>query len=415
MSKIMRKNDFPALQLQENRHKIVYLDSAATSMRPEFVLRAQEEFYKNDAANPHRGLYAMAQRSTDAYDGARKTVADFIGAKFEETVFTRNTSESLNLVAYCYGPIAMRRGGQTGANIVVPIVEHHSNLVPWQVLAKNHGAELRFMYVDKETGELPDSEIDAKIDAGTKIVAFTHVSNVLGGVLPINKIIAKAKSVGAVTVLDCAQSAPHMPLNLPATGVDFAAFSGHKMYGPMGAGVLYGRLELLEEMPPFLYGGDMIEDVREQETDFLPPPSKFEAGTQNAGGAVGLAAAIEYIKSVGWEEIERNERALMQSLMQGLTAMPDISIVGSRDVNALRYGVVSFNVNEVHPHDVATILDEYGIAIRAGKHCAHPLFAYMNIPFRASCRASLGLYTTQEDIDALLKALPEVRRRMQLV
>ena len=411
----MRKNDFPALLQEVNGHKIVYLDSAATSMRPFSVLKAQEEFYSLDGANPHRGLYQMAQRSTDAYDGARRIVAEFIGADFDETVFTRNTSESLNMVAYCYGPIAMSRGARAGANIVIPVSEHHSNLVPWQILAKNHGAELRFLYVDKETGLIPDSEINTKIDAGTKIVAFAHVSNVLGSKLPIEKLIAAAKRVDAVTVLDAAQSIPHMKLDMHALDVDFAAFSGHKMNGPMGIGVLYGKKTLLEEMPPFLYGGDMIEDVLEQETFFLPPPSKFEAGTQNAGGAVGLAAAIKYIESIGFDEIEATEKRLMRRLVEGLLAIPEVSIIGEKDPGAERFGAVSFNIDEVHPHDVATILDDYGIAIRAGKHCAHPLFAYMQIPFRASCRASLGLYTADEDIDALLAAIPEVRRRMHLV
>ena len=206
-----------------------------------------------------------------------------------------------------------------------------------------------------------------------------------------------------------------MKLDMHALDVDFAAFSGHKMFGPMGIGVLYGKKALLEEMPPFLYGGDMIEDVREQETDFLPPPSKFEAGTQNAGGAVGIAAAVKYIESVGWDEIEETEKRLMRRLMAGLLAIPEVSIIGEKDSDAERYGVVSFNIDEVHPHDVATILDDYGIAIRAGKHCAHPLFVHMQIPFRASCRASLGVYTTEDDIDALLRAIPDVRRRMHLV
>lgn len=411
----MRKDDFPALGQQVNGHKIVYLDSAATSMRPECVLRAIDDFYKIDGANPHRGLYRMAQRSTEAYDGSRRVIAEFTGSDFEEIVFTRNTSEALNIVAYCYGPIAMGRGEKNGANIVIPISEHHSNLVPWQVLAKNHGAELRYLYVDRETGEIPDSEIETKIDAGTKIVAFAHVSNVLGKKLPVEKLVAKAKSVGAVTVLDAAQSVPHMKVDFHALDVDFAAYSGHKMNGPMGIGVLYGKKALLEEMPPFLFGGDMIEDVLEQETFFLPPPSKFEAGTQNAGGAVGIAAAAKYIESIGWDDIEATEKRLMRRLMDGLLKIPEISIIGDKNADAERYGVVSFNIDEVHPHDVATILDDYGIAIRAGKHCAHPLFAYLQVPFRASCRASLGIYTTDEDIDALLSALPEVRRRMHLV
>jgi len=404
------KNDFPALAQSVGDAPLVYFDSGATSMRPTAVLEAIDAFYKRDGANPHRGLYDLAQRSTEAYDGARAVVAQFIGADFEETVFTRNTSEALNIVAYCYAPNVLK----SGDNIVIPISEHHSNLVPWQVLCKNHGAELRYLYVDKTTGEIPDSEIETKIDERTKIVAFAHVSNVLGGVFPIEKIIAKAKSVGAATVLDCAQSVPHMKLDLHALDVDFAAFSGHKMCGPMGIGVLYGKKKLLSEMPPFLYGGDMIEDVREQETDFLPPPSRFEAGTQNAGGAVGLAAAVKYLAALGWDAIEAHERELMTYLMNGLNALPNVTIVGNTDANAPRYGVVSFNIDEVHPHDAATILNDFGIAVRAGKHCAHPLMQYLGIEFRACCRASLALYNTLDDVDRLLTAIPEVRRKMKI-
>ena len=404
------KNDFPALLQSVGDAPLVYLDNGATSMRPTAVLEAIDMFYKRDGANPHRGLYDQAQRSTEAYDGARSVVAQFIGADFEETIFTRNASEALNIVAYCYAPTALKNGG----NIVIPISEHHSNLVPWQVAAKNFGAELRYLYVDKATGEIPDSEIAAKIDANTKIVAFAHVSNVLGGIFPVEKLVAAAKVAGAVTVLDCAQSVPHMKLDLHAMDVDFAAFSGHKMYGPMGIGVLYGKRKLLEEMPPFLYGGDMIEDVREQETDFLPPPSRFEAGTQNAGGAVGLAAAVKYIESIGWNAIEAHESEVMSRLVAGLNAMPNVTVIGNPDVSAPRCGVVSFNIDEVHPHDAATLLNDYGIAVRAGKHCTHPLMQYLGIEFRACCRASMGIYNTLEDVDRLLEAIPNVRRKMNL-
>lgn len=404
------KNDFPALAQSVGDAPLVYLDNGATTMRPTAVLDAIDAFYKRDGANPHRGLYDLAQRSTEAYDGSRAVVAQFIGADFEETVFTRNTSEALNIIAYCYAPDVLK----SGDNIVIPISEHHSNLVPWQVLCKKHCAELRYLYVDKTDGTIPDSEIETKIDARTKIVAFAHVSNVLGGIYPIEKIIAKAKSVGAATVLDCAQSVPHMPVDLHALDVDFAAFSGHKMYGPMGIGVLYGKKKLLSEMTPFLYGGDMIEDVREQETDFLPPPSRFEAGTQNGGGAVGLAAAVKYIQSIGWDAIAAHERELMTYLMNALSALPNVTIVGNTDPNAPRCGVVSFNIDEVHPHDAATLLNDYGIAVRAGKHCAHPLMQYLGIEFRACCRASLAIYNTRDDVDKLLAAIPQVRRKMNL-
>ncbi|MDR2421008.1 MAG: SufS family cysteine desulfurase [Oscillospiraceae bacterium] len=400
---------FPALRQTVNGRRLVYLDSAATSMRPREVLDAIGGFYSRDGANPHRGLYDMAQRSTEVYDGARAAMAGFIGADAEEMVFTRNASESLNIIAYCLAPELLKNGG----NIVIPISEHHSNLVPWQVFAKRYGAELRYMYVDRETGELPDAEL-LKIDGETKIVAFAHVSNVLGNLLPAETLVSAAKDVGALTVLDAAQSVPHFKLDMRALGVDFAAFSGHKMYGPMGIGALYGRRKLLETMPPFLFGGDMIEDVREQETDFLPPPSRFEAGTQNAGGAVGIAAAAAFIEKIGFDAIEKREKALLRRLVAGLNSLKNVTVIGNRDENAERYGVVPFNIRGVHPHDAATILNEYGIAVRAGKHCAHPLLTYLGAEFNACCRASLGVYNTEEDVDKLLEAIPEVRRRMNL-
>lgn len=401
--------EFPALDQSVNGRRLVYLDSAATSMRPREVLRAIDDFYSRDGANPHRGLYDMAQRSTEAYDGSREVVAKFIGADAEETVFTRNASESLNMIAYGILPELLKNGG----NIVIPISEHHSNLVPWQVFVKKYGAQLRYMYVDRETGELPDAEL-RKIDANTKIVAFAHVSNVLGTRLPLEKLVAAAKAVGALTVLDAAQSVPHFKIDLHALDVDFAAFSGHKMYGPMGIGVLYGKKKLLEDMPPFLYGGDMIEDVREQETDFLPPPSRFEAGTQNAGGAVGIAAASAFIERIGFDAIEKRERELLRRLVAGLKSLKNVTIIGNNDENAERYGVVPFNIDGVHPHDAATVLNEYGVAVRAGKHCAHPLLTYLGVEFGACCRASLGVYNTPSDVDKLIEAIPEVRRRLKL-
>lgn len=409
MTKNNRKNlseDFPILAQKINGHRFVYLDSAATSMRPAYVLDRIDAFYKSSAANPHRGVYALAERATAAYEGARATVARFVGVDTDEIVFTRNASESLNLVMYCYAAHKL----SPGDSIVIPISEHHSNLVTWQIAAAKTGAELRYLYVDAKTGHIPDGEIEKKIDKTTRIVAFAHVSNVLGGLFPVEKLVSRARGVGAVTVLDAAQSVPHLPVDFRKLGVDFAAFSAHKMYGPMGIGVLYGRRALLEEMPPFLYGGDMIEYVREQDTDFAAPPHKFEAGTQNAGGAVGLAAAIEYIESVGWERIEENEAALMRRLIKGLGETRHVSVIGDADPDARRYGVASFNIGDVHSHDAATILDSFGIAIRAGAHCAHPLLDYLGV--KASCRASLGLYNTERDVDALLESIPLVRRKL---
>ncbi|MDR2502570.1 MAG: SufS family cysteine desulfurase [Oscillospiraceae bacterium] len=402
------KDDFPALLQRVNGRPLVYLDSAATAMRPDSVLSAIDGFYRLDAANPHRGLYEMAVRATAAYDGARELVADFVGVTPEETIFVRNTSEALNLVAYCYGQDAV----SSGDNIVITIAEHHSNLVPWQRIAQKNGAELRYLYIDRATGEIPDAEIERKIDSRTKIVAFTHVSNVLGCVFPVAKLVASAKRHGAVTVLDAAQSVPHMPVNFNELGVDFAAFSAHKMYGPMGIGALYGRRELLERMPPFLSGGDMIDDVFEQETIYAPLPHKFEAGTQNGGGAVGFAAAVSYVRSIGWERIRENEKRVMAKLIRELSALPYIQITGSRDERAERVGVVSFSIDDVHPHDAASVLDEFGVAVRAGKHCAHPLMIFLDVPFRATCRASLGIYTTEGDIDAFIDALRRVRGKL---
>ncbi|MDR3311377.1 MAG: aminotransferase class V-fold PLP-dependent enzyme [Oscillospiraceae bacterium] len=396
------KHLFPALE----RGGVHYLDSAATSMRPESVLRAMDDYYRYDSANPHRGLYDMSQRSTAAYDGSRSVVAKFIGALPEETIFVRNTSEALNLIAYCFAPSVLGEGD----NVVIPITEHHSNIVTWQYVCKKQLAELRYLYIDRETGAIPDGEF-SKIDGRTKIVAFAHVTNVLGSVNPVEKLVAAAKKVGAATVCDIAQSVPHMPVDVRALGVDFAAFSAHKMYGPMGIGALYGRLELLEAMPPFMYGGDMIEDVREQETDFAPLPSKFEAGTQNCGGAVGFAAAVKFIEEVGYGAIAANEAALLRKLTEGLRKIPGVTI--ACDAGAYeRHAAVSFLVDGVHPHDVSTILNDSDIAVRAGKHCAHPLLDYLEIPFRSTTRASLGVYSDADDIDALLEALPKVRRIM---
>jgi cysteine desulfurase/selenocysteine lyase len=375
-------------------------------MRPNYVLDRIDAFYKSAAANPHRGVYSLAERATAAYEGARAATAKFVGAHADEIVFTRNASESLNLIMYCHALNTLKPGD----SIVIPISEHHSNLVTWQTAAARTGARLRYLYVDMETGGIPDGEIDKKIDGTTKIVAFAHVSNVLGTLFPVEKLVSRAHEAGAVAVLDCAQSVPHFPVDLHSLNVDFAAFSAHKMYGPMGIGALYGRRELLEAAPPFLFGGDMIEYVREQDSDFAAPPHKFEAGTQNAGGAVGFAAAAEYIESIGWDRIEAHEAALMRRMVSGLLAQRRVTIIGDADPAARRYGVVTFNIADVHSHDAATVLDSFGIAIRAGSHCAHPLLDYLGV--KSACRASLGIYSTEQDVDRLLECVPLVRRTL---
>ena len=396
-------NDFPILNQAMNNKRLVYLDNAATVQRPLPVLRAVDEFYRTQNANPHRGLYALSIEATQQYEDARHTVAEFIGAEKDcEVIFTRNASESLNLVAYSYGLTFLKEGDE----IVLPVSEHHSNLVPWQMVAKAKGAKLVYLYPD-EDGRLTDAEIEAKITAKTKVVALAHVSNVLGSVYPVAKIAAKAHSVGAVVVLDCAQSIPHMAVDVKKLGADFAAFSGHKMMAPMGIGVLYGREELLNAMPPFLRGGEMIEYVHEQDATFAPLPQKFEAGTQNVGGAVGLEAAVRYLQSVGYEKIQRTEQELLNYALDGMAKIPHVTVYAGTGNRHDRCGVISFNVDGVHPHDVSSILDMDGIAIRAGHHCAQPLMEYLQV--NATCRASLYFYNTKEDIDLFLESLKKVR------
>lgn len=386
-----------------NNKRLVYLDNAATVQRPLPVLRAVDEFYRTQNANPHRGLYALSIEATERYEDARHTVAEFIGAEKDcEVIFTRNASESLNLVAYSYGLTFLKEGDE----IVLPVSEHHSNLVPWQMVAKAKGAKLVYLYPD-EDGRLTDAEIEAKITAKTKVVALAHVSNVLGSVYPVAKIAAKAHSVGAVVVLDCAQSIPHMAVDVKKLGADFAVFSGHKMMAPMGIGVLYGREEILNAMPPFLRGGEMIEYVHEQDATFAPLPQKFEAGTQNVGGAVGLEAAVRYLSGVGYEKIQRTEQELLNYALDGLAKIPHVTVYAGTGNRVDRCGVISFNVDGVHPHDVASILDMDGIAIRAGHHCAQPLMEYLQV--NATCRASLYFYNTKEDVDLFLESLKKVR------
>lgn len=395
--------DFPALDQEFNGHKFVYLDNAATTQKPIAVIDAVDEYYRKNNANPHRGAYALSVKATDLYEGARDVVRDFIGAeKSKEIVFVRNATEGLNLIAFSYGLNFLNPGDE----IVISIAEHHSNLVPWQQVAKAKGAVLKYLYLDDE-GIISKEEIESKITSKTKIVSVTQVSNVLGTINPVKEIVEKAHSVGAIAIVDMAQSIPHMKVDVKALDVDFAVFSGHKMLAPMGIGVVYGKEALLEKMPPFLCGGDMIEYVWEQKTTFAEVPQKFEAGTQNVGGAVGLTAAIKYINKVGIENIEAIEKELTSYALEKLSEIPHLTIYGTKDIDK-KAGVISFNVDDVHPHDVATILDSYGIGIRTGHHCANPLMRYMKV--NATCRASFYLYNTKEDIDALANGLKNVRK-----
>ncbi|WP_019552143.1 cysteine desulfurase [Propionispira raffinosivorans] len=394
--------DFPILQKPMNGKSLVYLDNGATTQKPLSVIQAVDDYYTTFNANPHRGAYDLSVKATEIYEGARETVQKFIGAANSyEVIFTKNATESLNLLAYSYGMNFI----ESGDEIVISIAEHHSNLVPWQQVAKAKGATLKYIYLDS-VGRITQQELDAKITDKTKIVAVTQVSNVLGIINPIADIVKKAHSVGAIVIVDGAQSVPHFKVDVQALDIDFLVFSGHKMLSPMGIGVLYGKEALLDKMPPFLCGGDMIDYVWEQETTFAPLPAKFEAGTQNVGGAAGLAAAIEYIGKIGFDKIEAIEADLIQYAIPKLKALPYITLYGSDDLS-VKTGVIAFNVADIHPHDVSTILDADGVAIRAGHHCAHPLMQYLGV--NATCRASLYFYNTREDVDKLIDSLSRVR------
>ena len=398
--------DVPVLAADENGNRLVYLDSAATTQHPTQVLDAVTNYYKKDNANPHRGVYELAMRATDAHEGARHRVAQFFGAQDDEIVFTQNTTEGLNLVAYSYGMHFLHEGDE----IVLSVAEHHSNLVPWQRVAQATGAKLVYLYPNA-AGYLTEEELDKKITSRTKLVAIGMVSNVLGLRAPVEAIVARAHAVGAVVVLDCAQSAPHMPVDVKQLDVDFAACSAHKLYAPMGMGALYARAELLDKMPPFLSGGDMIGTVHEHSATWAEGPRKFEAGTRNVGGEVGFAAALDYMQNIGWDAMMSHEHTLLDRMLKGMAQMPWLTVYGDPTA-ANRFGVVSFNVKDVHPHDVATILDAGGVAIRAGHHCAQPLMDFLGIG--SCCRASVAVYNTEEDVDALLNNLEMVRKVMGL-
>ena len=399
------KDDFPILAESADGRRLVYLDNGATTQKPQQVLDAVNRYYLTENANPHRGVYDLAMRATDAHENSRAVVAKFIGAPEDTVIFTQNTSEGLNLVAYSYGRAFLKPGDE----VLIYVAEHHSNLVPWQWVAKTTGAELKYLYPDAN-GRLTVEELDAKINERTKVVAVAHVSNVLGLETPVQEIVKRAHAVGAVVVLDIAQSVAHMPLDVVKLDVDFASLSGHKIYAPMGVGAVYGKKELLEKMPPFLSGGDMIEYVEEQETTFAELPQKFEAGTQNVGGAAGLSAAIDYLQGVGFEMIERIERDLTTYAIAELKKIPYVELYGCDVENKI--GIVAFNIKDVHPHDVATILDAEGVAIRAGHHCAQPLIKYLGQ--NATCRASFYFYNTRRDVERLIEAIQKVRSIMRL-
>ncbi len=403
MSEASYKKEFPLLQRTMHDKPIVYLDNGATTQKPQAVIDAMHNYYETSNANPHRGAYELSVQATDVYENARIRVQKFINAGHaHEIIFTKNATESLNLVAYSYGMANI----QAGDEVVIAISEHHSNLVPWQQICRLKSATLKYIYLE-EDGNLSQADIENKITEKTKIVAVAQVSNVLGLVNPVKEIAAKAHSVGAVMVIDGSQSVPHMAVDVQDLDADFFVFSGHKMLSPMGIGVLYGKEKLLNDMPPFLMGGDMIDYVEEQETEFAPLPAKFEAGTQNVGGAAGLTAAIDYLEKVGFDYVEKVERELVEYALPKLKAMPYIELYGCDSKQDNKTGIITFNVKDVHPHDVATILDAQGVAVRAGHHCAQPLMQYLGQ--NATCRASFYFYNTKEDVDRWIEALSKVR------
>ena len=381
------------------------MDNAATAQRPDSVIKAEEDFYIKHNANPLRGLYDLSVEATEIYENARKTVQRFINAvSADEIVFTRNTTESINLIAYSYGLSNIKAGDE----VLVSIMEHHSNLLPWQMVCRQTGAELRFIECESD-GSLKLDKIQTQITKRTRIVALTNVSNVLGRVYPICEIADIAHKNGAVVVVDGAQSTPHMKIDVRDMGADFFAFSGHKLYGPMGIGVLYGKKELFDAMPPFLSGGEMIESVTRSSAVFAELPHKFEAGTVNAAGAAGLKAAIEYVQNIGFDNIRKNEFELSAYAFEKLKRLDGINIIGS-DRPEEHCGIITFTVDNVHPHDVSEILAADGIAVRAGHHCAQPLLNHLG--YRATVRASFAFYNTKEDADKFINSLATVRERM---
>lgn len=401
------KNDFPLL---DQHPDLAFLDSAATAQRPNCVLNAQRDFYEKMNANPLRGLYSLSVEATEAIARVRTQIAKLIGVvdsagrpDSNDIVFTRNTSESLNLVAKSFAPLVLNDGDE----VAITIMEHHSNLIPWQQVCRAKGAKLVYLYPNDE-GVITDEEIAAKIGPKTKIAAAGEVSNVLGVRNPVEKIAAAVHVQGGYMVVDGAQSVPHMPVDVRELGADFFAFSAHKALGPMGIGVLWGAHELLEQMPPMLTGGEMIDSVTETDAVWAPVPAKFEAGTQDAAGIYATGAALDYlVNTVGYDTVQQREAELLAYAMDKFAALPYIDVIGPTDA-AKHHGVVSFNVRGIHPHDVASILDMDGVCIRAGHHCAQPLLTWLGVENLACCRASVAFYNDKHDIDALISGLDHV-------
>ena len=404
--------DFPILsRTVRDGRRLVYLDSGATSQKPRSVLDAEREFYERHNAAVHRGAHQLAEEATDRYEGARAAVASFVGVRPDEVVFTKNATEGLNLVAYAMsnavtaGPGAARFALGPGDEVVVTEMEHHANLVPWQELCRRTGATLRWLGVDDE-GRLALDDLSTVVTERTRVVSLTHASNVLGTINPVAPVVERARQVGALTVLDACQSVPHLPVDLGSLGVDFAAFSGHKMLGPSGVGVLWGRSELLAAMPPFLTGGSMIETVRMEGSTYAPPPQRFETGVPMTAQAVGLHAAVDYLQALGMERVEAHERWLTGLLLDRLAELPWVRVVGPTTTQS-RGGAVSFVVDGVHAHDVGQVLDDEGVAVRVGHHCAWPLHRRFGVA--ATVRASFAAYNTLDEVDALVDGVRAAR------
>ncbi|WP_125605147.1 aminotransferase class V-fold PLP-dependent enzyme [Lapidilactobacillus bayanensis] len=400
------RNDFPILNEKINGEPLTYLDNAATTQKPQAVIDALTHYYEHDNANIHRGVYTLAERATEGYEGVRQHVAKFIHAATDEVIFTRGTTTSLNWVALGFASQVL----QAGDEIIITVMEHHSNLVPWQQAAQRAGVKLRYVEIN-EQGELDLAQYADLLSAKTKIVAFTHVSNVLGTINPVKQMTKMAHDVGAYVVVDGAQAVGHFKVDMQDLDCDFYAFSGHKVYGPTGIGVLYGKRELLTLMNPVEFGGEMINLVQRQITDFKPAPEKFEAGTMPIAQAIGLGAALAYIEAIGWPAIEAHEQELVNAAYAQLAAIEGLTIYGP-PAGPTRSALITFNLNGVHPHDVATVLDTQGVAVRAGHHCAQPLMQALGVS--ATTRASFGLYNNQADVDRLCAALVETKEFFQV-
>ena len=400
------KKDFPIFERKvRGGNSLIYLDSGATSQKPNSVIEAESNFYRTVNAAVHRGAHLLAEEASEAYESAREKVAAFIGARSNEVIFTKSATESLNIIAYSFGNPDSRINIKAGDQIVVTEIEHHANLIPWQQLAKRTGAELRWLSVTAD-GRIDLTNLDQVITKKTKIVAITHQSNVLGSILPVETIVKASRAVGALVVLDACQSAPHFALDVKKLDIDFLAFSGHKTLGPTGIGVLWGKFDLLEKLEPSLFGGSMVDSVTMESATWAATPRKFEAGVPNMAQAVGLSAAIDYLNQIGMHNIAQHEQDLTSYLLKGIVGISGVKVIGPVDMKD-RGGVVSFTVEGVHPHDVGQVLDQYGIAVRTGHHCAWPLMRKLNLV--GTTRASLYLYNSKSDVDSLLESIEKVK------